>query len=158
MFRLITPCLILVLGLSACKDRGNPIIPEEHFEAGPIVFVSDKSGTSQLYSMNEDGSDVKQLTHDPNFPITDARYSPDGTKIAFASNGNIWLMDSTGANLQQLTTVGVDASFGLPFSWSQTGDRIVYTRYRSDNWTYENGDLWIVQVQSKQTIQLTRNP
>jgi Tol biopolymer transport system component len=54
-----------------------------------------------------------------------AKYSPDGTKIAFLSSSNIWIMDTTGANLRQLTTEGVDASFGLPFTWSPDGGSLV---------------------------------
>lgn len=86
------------------------------------------------------------------------RYSPDGTKIAFWSDGNLWVMDATGSNLRQLTTRGVDATFGLPFSWSPDGKSIVYTDYRSDDWTYANGVLWIVNIETGMKRQLTFNP
>ena len=85
------------------------------------------------------------------------RYSPDGKKIAFWSSGNLWVMDSIGSNLLQLTTTGVDATFGLPFSWSPIGDKIIYTRYQSD-WTMKNGVLWMIDVNAKTETQFTFNP
>lgn len=85
------------------------------------------------------------------------QYSIDGTKIALWSNGNIWLMDSAGNNKQQLTTSGIDVSFGLPFSWSPDGANIVYTDYRSDDWGYDNGTLWILYLNTGEKKQLTFN-
>jgi Tol biopolymer transport system component len=85
-------------------------------------------------------------------------YSPDGTKIAFWSSGTIWLMDTTGSNQYQLTTQSVDVSFGLPFSWSPNGTNIAYTVYQSDNWGYENGTIWTVDVTTGVKHQLTFTP
>ena len=85
-------------------------------------------------------------------------YSPDGNTIAFWSSGNLWLMDATGNNRRQLTTKGVDETFGLPFSWSPAGDKIVYTRYQSTDWTMANGVLWMIDVASKTERQFTSNP
>ncbi|GJQ20415.1 MAG: hypothetical protein HBSIN02_07700 [Bacteroidia bacterium] len=86
------------------------------------------------------------------------RYSPDGTEIMFWSNGNLWMMDSTGTNLRQLTTHSVDVSFGLPFSWSPDGNKIVYTRYRPDEWTMDNGVLWLLDRNTGAASQFTFNP
>ena len=82
------------------------------------------------------------------------RYSPDGTKIAFWSNGNLWIMDSTGSNLRQLTTHGVDVTFG----WSPRENKIVYTHYQSRDWTMSNGVLWLLDVRTGTAAQLTFSP
>jgi Tol biopolymer transport system component len=81
-------------------------------------------------------------------------YSPDGTKIAFWSSGNLWLMDTTGNNQHQLTTRGAD----VEFNWSPSGNRIVYARYQSTDWTMNNGVLWMIDVYSKTETQFTFNP
>ena len=91
--------------------------------------------------------------NDNRFP----RYSPDETRIAFWSSSNLWIMDSTGGNLKQLTIQGVDVDFGLPFSWSPAGSSIVYTDYRSDDWGYDNGILWILNTNTGEKKQLTFN-
>ncbi|HUV13211.1 MAG TPA: hypothetical protein VMY18_06185, partial [Acidobacteriota bacterium] len=53
-------------------------------------------------------------------------YSPDGNKIAFASNrlGNleVWRSDMDGTKLQKLTNLG----FSLPGGWSPDGSRIAF--------------------------------
>jgi len=79
--------------------------------------------------------------------------SPDEIKIAFWSNSNIWIMDSTGGNIRQLTTQGVDPSF----SWSPDGSSIVYTDYRPNDWMYNNGTLWILNPNTGEKKQLTFN-
>lgn len=86
------------------------------------------------------------------------KYSPDGRTIVFCSNNNLWLIDSTGNNQQQLTTSEVDVSFGLPFSWSPDGSKIIYTRYQSTDWTMKNGVLWMIDISTKKETRLTFNP
>lgn len=85
------------------------------------------------------------------------KYSSSKTIIAYWSSGNICLMDLIGNNKQQLTTSGVDVSFGTPFSWSPDGVNIVYTDYRSDDWGYDNGTLWILNLNTGEKKQLTFN-
>ena len=111
----------------------------------PEIFVMDTSGGTPL-----------RLTSDNEFD-SHPRYSPDGTRIAFWSGGDIRLMDSLGANRKQLTTDRVDGSFGLPFSWSADGSSIVYARYDFKNYGYSNGVLWVVEVSTKVMRQLTFN-
>lgn len=113
-------------------------------------------GSPEIFSMDNSGNNPIRLTYDNLFD-RHPKYSSDGTKIAFGSNGNIWIMDSVGNNKQQLTTSGVDVSFGLPFSWSPDGSKIVYTDYRSDDWGYNNGTLWILNINSWEKRQLTFN-
>ena len=50
-----------------------------------LVFRSSRSGNFDIYTMNVNGSDVRQLTNDPakdNFPA----FSPDGQSIVFTSD------------------------------------------------------------------------
>ncbi|MBN1927859.1 MAG: S9 family peptidase [Prolixibacteraceae bacterium] len=48
-----------------------------------IGFLSKKSGKTQLWEMNPDGSDTKQITFIEE-GISDFKYSPDGSKIVFS--------------------------------------------------------------------------
>lgn len=113
------------------------------------VDLSDTSRVVRLTSFNQ----IDPYARNNRYP----EYSPDGAKIAFWSSGNIWMMDSTGGNLRQLSTQGVDVDFGLPFSWSLDGSSIVYTDYRSNDWTYNNGILWILKPIMGEKKQLTFN-
>jgi hypothetical protein len=112
---------------------------------GIIRYEMQTQGHTLLLDAN--GSDIRL-----------PKYLPEGVKIAFWLNNNLCLTDSLGNNQQQLTTSGVDVSFGLPFSWSPNGDKIIYTRYRSTNWTMKNGVLWLIDVNSRTEIQFAFNP
>ena len=49
-----------------------------------IVFVSDRTGNKEIWSMNYDGTDQRQITH-YNTISTFPSVSPDGKKLAFTS-------------------------------------------------------------------------
>ncbi len=147
-YRLVTFSVVLGLSLSlgCSKNPTEPLPSLGPFEAGPILFTKyNKSDgdSQQLYSMNEDGSDVRQLTDDPDFPVFDARWSPDGEKIAFTSlNGSkdpwihiygpaIFVMDKDGSNVQRLTTRDVSGEYyatGDSPQWSPDGRTIAFHR------------------------------
>jgi len=97
---------------------------------GRVAFVSSEGNAqSDIYTMNPDGSDRKQLTFSQereDQPV----WSPDGTKIAFASvhwNGNggyseIFVMNADGSDQRRLTQSKFD---GSP-TWSPDGMQIAF--------------------------------
>jgi TolB protein len=95
---------------------------------GKIAFVSNRDGTSEIYSMNADGSGQTQLTTPgelyayAEFP----RWSPDGREVAFSSGARIvYTMNADGSGLTDLTpdaTVVHEAP-----SWSPEGTQLALT-------------------------------
>jgi len=116
---------------------------------GRIAFISNRDGqTYQVYTMNPDGSDVKQLTFDP-APKWDARWqfngtqlawSPDGTKLLYvapgdAANGlDIWMISADGSSPVDLTAVQPGRPAGDDYhpAWCADG-RIWFTSRRVNN-------------------------
>ncbi|MBV9959356.1 MAG: PD40 domain-containing protein [Acidobacteria bacterium] len=94
---------------------------------GKIVFTRspDFGQTSHVFTMNEDGSGVTQLTTpgSDQFPV----FSPDGTKIAFFTtrdgNLSLYVMDASGLNQRKLGTVTQTFS---PPRWSPDGTQILF--------------------------------
>jgi TolB protein len=71
-----------------------------------MVFISVIAGKEQLFSMNVDGSDVRQLTYD-DANHEDPAWSPDGSKIAFVlvkgELEQIHTMKPDGSQIEPLT-------------------------------------------------------
>jgi WD40 repeat protein len=73
-----------------------------------IAFESDLDGDMDIYIMNADGTNVRQITHNTIWDEGPA-WSPDGRQLAFSSGADnlhldIWTMNRDGTNLKQLTT------------------------------------------------------
>ncbi len=72
-----------------------------------IVYSSNASGRSDIWIMNADGSNRKQLTHDLGTDRSGLSVSPDGRFVAFVSiqqdTNHIWRVNIDGTNPMQLT-------------------------------------------------------
>lgn len=91
-----------------------------------IAFSSDE----QLWTMNADGSDARQLTHLRAHAYQPA-WSPDGSTIAFTSEGGrIWTVASDGTGAQRLTPRVQKATYETSPAWSPDGTRIAFARTR----------------------------
>jgi TolB protein len=84
----------LSMGVTACGSR--------------IYFSSTRDGNSEIYSANQDGSDIRRLTSDPGIDVSPA-CGPSG-QIAFVSNRHgtpqIWVMDGSGGGQKRVTYKG----------------------------------------------------
>jgi len=61
------------------------------FWNGRVYFLSDRDGTMNIYSMDPDGHDPKQLTHHKGFDVQTASLS-DG-RIVYQCGADLWLLD-----------------------------------------------------------------
>ena len=102
-----------------------------------IVFESNRSGGEvQIYSMNSDGSDLTQLTADPEGAFNPT-ISPDGSHVAFIHGGSgaqLSIMRSDGSDVRQLMPIAGGASMpsiGEPI-FDQTGASPHLLRKRQD--------------------------
>lgn len=97
-----------------------------------IVFSSKRTGNSDIFVIQPDGSDLKQLTGNPaddSWPS----WSPDGAWIAYQSdrsgNMDIWLMGPDGMNARNLTERS--AAIDETPAWTAGGNQIVFCSHRS---------------------------
>ena len=73
-------------------------------------------------------------------------YSPDGKRIAYSFNGDLWIMDASGYNSETLISDG--ASWSPAFS--PDGKRIAYV-----NGNHGKLDLWVADLESRDTYQVS---
>ena len=98
------------------------------FNTSRIVFTSLRDGNNEIYVMDADGGNQENLTNNPAYD-GDPDWSPDGTKIAFASSrdgspSQIHVMNADGKNVIRLT----DGRGGKRDpDWSPDGKKIAFS-------------------------------
>ena len=95
-----------------------------------IAFVNNHTGSKEIYVMDYDGVDVRQLTHFHSITLL-PKWSPDGKWIAFnsykAGNPDAFLMDANGGNVHELSNrQGLNTS---P-NWAPDGQTLALTMSR----------------------------
>ncbi|MBZ0097889.1 MAG: hypothetical protein K8F30_02335, partial [Taibaiella sp.] len=125
--------------------RTTEVRAQESELAGEILFVSNRDGNNEIYVVNADGTQQRNLTNNSANDF-DPVWSPDGEKIAFMSdrsgNSEIYVMDADGGNLRNLTNS--PANDRLP-TWSPDGKLVAFasrenTKDYSDTFYVMNAD------------------
>jgi Tol biopolymer transport system component len=118
-----------------------------------LAMLAYPDSTSGLFSLSLTCSSVRLSEHSSY--LHDPNYSPDGSMIAFCSDSeegvpNVWVMNSDGSNARRITSGG-----GEWPSWSPDGAKLVYTRLSGKSASQDRGVLWVVDLQSGVSTQLT---
>jgi len=98
-----------------------------------IAYVHGWDNKAQIWVMNADGSDSRQLTN-RNGPNIFPSWSPDGDRIAFVSfdgsNSDVYVMNADGSDVRRLTES--PAHEDQP-AWSPDGRQIAFTSEGAGN-------------------------
>ena len=78
------------------------LAPETPIRNGKILFVSNRDGNQEIYTMNPDGTNQQRLTNSAENEHI-ANWSPDGSKILYrkiisSTQTSLWTMNSNGSN------------------------------------------------------------
>ena len=128
-----------------------------------IAFASDRDGNWEIYVMDVNGGNPRNLTNDPS-DDRDPSWSPDGKRIVFFSNrdghvidgrptSEIYVMDADGGNPQNLTNDRNDDRFP---SWSPDGKRIAFVSDRDGPPRYF--DIYVMDADGGNLQRLTSDP
>jgi len=148
------------------RTPGVPVrlISSTRHETGPsrspdgkrIAFVSDRSGASEIWLCDSDGSNPVQLTSFGRSveALGGAKWSPDGQSIAFlmvvGGNGDICVISANGGVPRRLTT-GLAVDFWP--CWSRDGQSIYFTSARGGTL-----QIWKMSASGGDAVQISRDP
>lgn len=98
-----------------------------------IYFVSNRTGTKEIWSMDYDGQNQHQVTHLGSISIS-PRISPDNSRVAFSSlDRNGWAIRMYSLELGRMVGFPSGSAGGsnLSPSWSSDGSKIAFSSSRS---------------------------
>jgi Tol biopolymer transport system component len=158
---------LVVLALSGCQTGAASKHPETSKAAAPsstahaaavepvskIAFISNRTGTYNVYLANANGGGLRQLTRFRSGDVGRPALSPDGRSVVFdrsktADGGfDIWIVRSDGHGLRDLTPGPNDDT--AP-SWSPDGAKVLFASDRGGAY-----DIFLMKANGKSIVQLS---
>ncbi len=107
------------------RSTGRDFWPEYSADGRHIVFISDRTGTDEIWISDADGSRPVQATRFPDWPrLSQPRWSPDGNLLLLSYNGTLGrgLFTFSRGNVQ-LKSIAFGGTNG---SWSHDGKQVYF--------------------------------
>ena len=177
--RLISVAFVVIASLAAAGtlEVGAGVVPSA--ASGIIAFHSQRSGDTEIWVMNPDGSELTNLTD--NDGRTEARptWSPDGGKLAvfyieLVQVDGSWVRTAAGLEVLNLAADGAGGieiastttildetedpdSFSMgALDWARTGNMLVFTQRPAGS---DERDLFTIDMDAPSTItNITNTP
>ncbi len=144
--------------------------------AGPILYVGNENKPysqyhkKQLYSIDEEGENVRKLTDYEGEEVINAKWSPDGNHIAMVRNQvegvgntqNLYIVDQDGKNEQKLIKKDNDEWGIRTISdpvWSSDARKIAFTgSIVSDRRGGKSYDIYTINIETGNIDKITDTP
>ncbi|HEX2469713.1 MAG TPA: prolyl oligopeptidase family serine peptidase [Candidatus Limnocylindrales bacterium] len=117
--------------------------PPKEFRMHPrervVAFTAEAAGTRQLFTLSLRGpaAAARQITASE-LPVSDPQWSPDGRRLAYVRDDEIWIVEADGS---RLTRVVAKPGGGRDPRWSPDGRRLAFLSRRR-GWS----QVWLVDA------------
>jgi serine/threonine protein kinase len=136
---------------STLRDQGATYSPD-----GSIAFISDRSGSKEIWLAKGDGSGQVQVTHFSGPSIDHLQWSPDGRMLAFDVRphgySDIFTLECDSARTQCGEPKPLSMAPAVIPSWSADGEFIYFASNRTGRW-----EIWRIAVSGGRPLQVTNN-
>jgi TolB protein len=116
-----------------------------------IAFNSNALGLQAIFVVNPDGTSLTNLTPAGSFDMNPV-WSPDGTKILFGTNDDLYVMNADGSSRVKLA----DGQGIFIYRWSRDASRIAFVRERKQGPDIFE-DLWVMNADGSAQLKLASN-
>ena len=117
------------------------------------MFTSNRSGTTEIWTCDKNGGNLKKLTAADGYYRGTPRWSPDGRWIAFdarrAADRNIFVISANGGAARRVTN---STSADILPSWSHDGRWIYFSSNRGGS-----RNVWKIPAEGGEPVQLARD-
>jgi Tol biopolymer transport system component len=150
------------------RDGAPNFAPTWSPDGSKIAFVSQRDQSSEIYVMNADGTEQTRLTQRIALPTGLAAandspdWSPDGSRIAFASNRSdlvawrLYTMRPDGTDVRPLTQNPVPWHNERRPAWSRDGSKVAYVSGPGRIPPVTNSEIFVVDADGSNDRRLTR--
>lgn len=136
------------------------LYPQFSRDGTRVAFESNRTGSFEIWTAREDGSQAVQLTSMGGPPTSSPSWSPDGRRIAFnsgaAGQSHVYVIESVNGSTPRRLTADDESESAA--SWSSDGRWIYFSSTKGGA-----GQIWKIRVPEQGTapqgsaIQVTRN-
>jgi TolB protein len=115
-----------------------------------LAFTSDQDGDYDIYVKDLASGQTTQLTNDGEeggLPDRRSAWSPDGKKIVFDDQNDLWVMDADGSDRRRLTDTPDVSEWQA--AWSPDATKIAFQ---------SEDDIWVMDADGSDRKNLTRTP
>lgn len=127
---------------------------------GKIIFSSDRTRHAQdIFAISPAGGTPARLTTFSTGHSTEPAVSPDGSRIAFVHDNQIWVMNSSGmtAGGTGATRITATPTAKTQPTWSPDGTKIAYVANSFDVDRQMDLEIWAINADGSGRTQLTKN-
>jgi TolB protein len=121
-------------------------------DGGRVAFTSNANGNAEIYIVDADGANLRQVTFNRAIDTSPA-WNPSSGQIAFTSDRSgqpmVYVMNEDGTNERRLTYVG---EYNESPAWSPDGSKLAYVSRSGINF-----DIYVVDMTTNVVTRLTQN-
>lgn len=109
-----------------------------------------------VYLIDPDGSDAREVVSPEDTRYDAVEWSPDGSLLALANEGGVYLSDTTGTQIRQIFTPTAEFAFIPVLDWSPDGSRLAF--WVEGFFSEEPSRLYLVNADGSGLVPLATGP